>query len=94
METFERPSWCWKLFICSRTSYFNLTALSNSYACSAADIKPTRRFRSDLSAHPETAKPDWEIYCNSIAKSILKQQDPEMLLEVRGRLYQLMSHCM
>jgi replication factor C subunit 3/5 len=50
--------------------------------------------RSDLSSNVETAKPDWEIYCNSIAKSILKQQDPEMLLEVRGKLYQLMSHCM
>ncbi|KAL7413247.1 P-loop containing nucleoside triphosphate hydrolase protein [Mrakia frigida] len=41
----------------------------------------------------ETAKPDWETFCYKVADSILAQQDPERLLEVRGRLYELMSHC-
>lgn len=41
----------------------------------------------------DTAKPDWETFCIKVADSILAQQDPERLLEVRGRLYELMSHC-
>jgi replication factor C subunit 3/5 len=57
-------------------------------------FRPLSRLRPTLDSDSlETAKPDWETFCIKVADSILAQQDPERLLEVRGRLYELMSHC-
>ncbi|XP_073197851.1 replication factor C subunit 3 isoform X2 [Lepidochelys kempii] len=39
---------------------------------------------------PET---DWEIYLRETANAIVSQQTPQRLLEVRGRLYELLTHC-
>eukprot|EP00037_Helgoeca_nana_P016551 m.155682 g.155682 ORF g.155682 m.155682 type:complete len:357 (+) comp23579_c0_seq1:33-1103(+) len=36
---------------------------------------------------------DWEDYVNETAKRILDEQSPARLLEVRGRLYELITHC-
>lgn len=36
---------------------------------------------------------DWEIYLRETANLIVKEQTPRRLLEVRGRLYELLSHC-
>uniref|UniRef100_A0A8C0HEV0 Replication factor C subunit 3 n=1 Tax=Chelonoidis abingdonii TaxID=106734 RepID=A0A8C0HEV0_CHEAB len=39
---------------------------------------------------PET---DWEVYLRETANAIVSQQTPQRLLEVRGRLYELLTHC-
>mmetsp|Transcript_15236 Transcript_15236/g.39170 ORF Transcript_15236/g.39170 Transcript_15236/m.39170 type:complete len:357 (+) Transcript_15236:44-1114(+) len=36
---------------------------------------------------------DWEEYLHETAKRILEEQSPPRLLEVRGRLYELITHC-
>jgi replication factor C subunit 3/5 len=36
---------------------------------------------------------DWEVYLKQTAQSILQEQTPRKLLEVRGRLYELLTHC-
>uniref|UniRef100_A0A8C2I0A6 Replication factor C subunit 3 n=1 Tax=Cyprinus carpio TaxID=7962 RepID=A0A8C2I0A6_CYPCA len=39
---------------------------------------------------PET---DWEVYLRETANAIVSQQSPQRLLEVRARLYELLTHC-
>ncbi|KAM9846600.1 replication factor C subunit 3 [Aulostomus maculatus] len=39
---------------------------------------------------PET---DWEVYLRETANTIVSQQSPQRLLEVRARLYELLTHC-
>lgn len=41
-------------------------------------------------AVPET---DWEVYLRETANAIVSQQSPQRLLEVRARLYELLTHC-
>ncbi|XP_062503150.1 replication factor C subunit 3-like [Corticium candelabrum] len=36
---------------------------------------------------------DWEIYLMETANLIVEQQSPKRLLEVRGRIYELLTHC-
>lgn len=36
---------------------------------------------------------DWEIYLRETAQSIVEVQSPKRLLEIRGRLYELLTHC-
>ena len=38
-------------------------------------------------------RPDWEKYCSKVAQKILAEQTPERLLEIRGMLYELLTHC-
>ena len=52
-----------------------------------------RMQQPDLSGSIEVAKPDWETYCGKVADSIMKEQTPQKLLEVRGKVYELLSHC-
>ncbi|CAD6574151.1 MAG: Replication factor C (RF-C) subunit [Tremellales sp. Tagirdzhanova-0007] len=49
--------------------------------------------RPDLTGDIDVAKPDWEIYCGKIADLILQDQSAQRLLEVRGKIYELLSHC-
>ena len=49
--------------------------------------------RPDLTGDIDVAKPDWEVYCGKIADSILQDQSAQRLLEVRGKIYELLSHC-
>ncbi|EMR08935.1 hypothetical protein PNEG_02716 [Pneumocystis murina B123] len=37
--------------------------------------------------------PDWEIYISQIADSIIQEQTPSRILQVRGKLYELITHC-
>lgn len=37
--------------------------------------------------------PDWETYIQEVAMSIVQEQTPARLLVVRGKLYELLSHC-
>ena len=39
------------------------------------------------------AKPDWESYCEKVADLIVAEQSPARVLEVRAKLYELLSHC-
>ncbi len=36
---------------------------------------------------------DWELYLKETARCILTEQTPRRLMEVRGRLYELLTHC-
>ena len=49
--------------------------------------------RPDLTGDLEVAKPDWETYCAKVADAILQEQSAQRLLEVRGKIYELLSHC-
>ncbi|KAG4300901.1 hypothetical protein PCANB_002905 [Pneumocystis canis] len=37
--------------------------------------------------------PDWEVYINQIADSIIQEQTPARILQVRSMLYELITHC-
>ncbi|KAI0783618.1 P-loop containing nucleoside triphosphate hydrolase protein [Abortiporus biennis] len=39
------------------------------------------------------AKPDWETYCHKVADMIIQEQSPERVMQVRAKLYELLSHC-
>ncbi|XP_048350790.1 replication factor C subunit 3 isoform X1 [Sphaerodactylus townsendi] len=41
----------------------------------------------------EVSEADWEVYLKETANAIVSQQTPQRLLEVRGRLYELLTHC-
>ncbi|KAI9509833.1 P-loop containing nucleoside triphosphate hydrolase protein [Russula earlei] len=47
----------------------------------------------DLSNSPPIAKPDWETYCSKVADMIIQEQTPQRVMEVRAKLYELLSHC-
>ncbi|XP_067661480.1 replication factor C subunit 3-like [Haliotis asinina] len=46
-----------------------------------------------LSPDQEVTDPDWELYLKETANMIVQQQSPKRLLEVRSRLYELLTHC-
>lgn len=48
----------------------------------------------DLNAgNLEIAKPDWESYCTKVADLIVAEQSAQRILDVRAKLYELISHC-
>ncbi|KAK0204965.1 P-loop containing nucleoside triphosphate hydrolase protein [Desarmillaria ectypa] len=47
----------------------------------------------DLSGPLTIAKPDWETYCHKVADMIISEQSPTRVMEVRQKLYELLSHC-
>ena len=36
---------------------------------------------------------DWEVFLRETAQHIVQEQTPKKLLEVRARLYELLTHC-
>ena len=36
---------------------------------------------------------DWEVFLKATAQHIVAEQTPKQLQEVRGRLYELLTHC-
>ncbi|KAK9511877.1 hypothetical protein O3M35_000449 [Rhynocoris fuscipes] len=40
----------------------------------------------------EVMEPDWQVYIRDTAKLILSEQSPKKLMEVRTRLYELLTH--
>ncbi|GBE88322.1 Replication factor C subunit 5 [Sparassis crispa] len=48
---------------------------------------------TDLSKPLDIAKPDWETYCAKVADMIVQEQSPARVMEVRAKLYELLSHC-
>ena len=49
--------------------------------------------RGILSGPVAIAKPDWETYCNKVGDMIIQDQSPSRVMEVRSKLYELLSHC-
>ena len=49
--------------------------------------------RPDLSGDISIAKPDWETYCHKVADMIIQEQSPQRVMDVRVKLYELLSHC-
>ncbi|KAF8599115.1 P-loop containing nucleoside triphosphate hydrolase protein [Ceratobasidium sp. AG-I] len=48
---------------------------------------------TDLTSATPIAKPDWETYCYKVADMILQEQTPQRVMDVRAKLYELLSHC-
>ncbi|CAL8082071.1 unnamed protein product [Calicophoron daubneyi] len=46
-----------------------------------------------LSSDQSVQMPDWQAYLEETAAVILSEQSPRRILEVRGRLYELICHC-
>jgi len=46
-----------------------------------------------MSGQQEVPQLDWEVFLRETATLIVQEQTPRRLLEVRGRLYELLSHC-
>lgn len=44
-------------------------------------------------ADQEIRQPDWEVFLRGTAAMIAQEQTPRRLMEVRARLYELLSHC-
>lgn len=49
--------------------------------------------KPDLSGDIDVAKADWETYCVKVADAILQEQTAQRLLDVRAKIYELLSHC-
>ncbi|KAK4935277.1 Replication factor C (RF-C) subunit [Elasticomyces elasticus] len=56
-------------------------------------------FEAVYAQHPEPSEktpippPDWEILIEQIAKDIVRERTPAMILQTRAKLYDLLSHC-
>jgi len=46
-----------------------------------------------FSADQDVAEPDWELFLRETANMIVQEQSPKRLLEIRGRIYELLTHC-
>jgi replication factor C subunit 3/5 len=49
--------------------------------------------RPDLAGPLAIAKPDWETYCHKLAELVLQEQTPDRVMLVRGKFYELLTHC-
>lgn len=60
----------------------------------SADVEMFCDIRKDLNSSSLTIpKPDWESYCHKVADLIMSEQTPAKVMEVRGKFYELLSHC-
>lgn len=71
--------------ICEKSGRNLRKALLMSEAC--------RVQQYPFSADQEVPETDWEVYLRETSNAIVSQQSPQRLLEVRGRLYELLTHC-
>ncbi|XP_050716217.1 replication factor C subunit 3-like [Eriocheir sinensis] len=46
-----------------------------------------------FSKQQDLVVPDWEVYLRDTAAKIVEEQSPKRLLEVRERIYELLTHC-
>lgn len=46
-----------------------------------------------FSSDQDVSEPDWELFVRETASMIVQEQSPKRLLEVRSRLYELLTHC-
>jgi len=56
-------------------------------------------FEAVYAQHPEPSEttaippPDWEVLIEQIAGDCIKERSPQMILQVRAKLYDLLTHC-
>jgi len=48
---------------------------------------------SKLTDDQPIIEPDWEVYLRETAHKMMQEQSPKRLLEIRGRLHELLVHC-
>lgn len=72
------------VFLYLRTTPFGLLISNACYAV---------HFRYPFNAKQEIVEPDWEVYLRETGQKMVSEQSPKALLEVRGRIYELLSHC-
>ncbi|ROT79175.1 putative replication factor C subunit 3 [Penaeus vannamei] len=46
-----------------------------------------------FSPQQDISVPDWEVFLQETAAKIVEEQSPNRLLDVRGRIYELLTHC-
>ena len=49
--------------------------------------------RYPFSENQEIPVPDWEVFLRETANAIVQEQTPQRLMQVRGQLYELLTHC-
>lgn len=52
-----------------------------------------RKFSEKVNDQTLIPPPDWEALISQTAKEILEERSPARLMQVRARLYDLLSHC-
>ena len=55
-------------------------------------VEACRVQQHPMSPQQSVPPPDWELFIKDTANLILMEQSPKQLLEVRGRVYELMAH--
>lgn len=48
--------------------------------------------RYPFTADQKIAEPDWQVYIRNTANMMVSEQSPKKLLEIRNRLYELLTH--
>jgi replication factor C subunit 3/5 len=56
-------------------------------------MQACRAQSAGLTADQPVQRCDWEEYLRDTARRILQQQSPDRLMETRGRVYELLTHC-
>ncbi len=49
--------------------------------------------RYPFSSNQTITEPDWEVYLRETGQKMVSEQSPRCLMEVRARLYELLTHC-
>lgn len=70
-----------------------ITSSSGNLRKALLVFEAMRMQNPDFNGDLEVAKPDWETYCVKVADAILQEQSAQKLLEIRGKIYELLSHC-
>ena len=86
--TWEKRFWCLKRWKC-RSAYPRVSRSCLHFMMRDLTIIT----RGILSGPVAIAKPDWETYCNKVGDMIIQDQSPSRVMEVRSKLYELLSHC-
>jgi replication factor C subunit 3/5 len=63
--------------------------LNSLLLCGANKVRCSEKVSDDTPIPP----PDWEALISVIAEEILAERSPARLLQVRARLYDLLTHC-
>ena len=50
-------------------------------------------YRYPFAANQAIIEADWEIYLRETGQKMVAEQSPKALLEIRTRLYELLTHC-
>ncbi|KAI8807059.1 P-loop containing nucleoside triphosphate hydrolase protein [Cladochytrium replicatum] len=56
-------------------------------------LEAAKTDRYPFSDSQRIAQPDWEMFIAEMAQSIVQEQSPQRLLQVRTKLYDLLGHC-